>query len=258
MSERLGKVPLERALSKLGVASRAQTREWILAGRLQVNGQVVKDPWFPVVPEMDQFVVDGKPMTKSAWCTVMMYKPKGVVTTKSDEKGRATVFDLLPPEMKTLHPVGRLDMASTGLLLLTNDTRLSDFLTDPANAIPRIYVVTIEGQLLDEELAQIVDGIMDEGELLKPSKLTLKKASRKESHFLVELTEGKNRELRRIFSFFGHRVRKLKRIAFGPLELGDLEPGTVRSLTEAEIAALSELRPTIHRTVGLRRSRENF
>ncbi len=258
MSERLGKVPLERALSKLGVASRAQTREWILAGRLQVNGQVVKDPWFPVVPETDQFVVDGKPMTKSAWCTVMMYKPKGVVTTKSDEKGRATVFDLLPPEMKALHPVGRLDMASTGLLLLTNDTRLSDFLTDPMNAIPRTYVVTIEGQLLDEELKDITNGIMDEGELLKPSKLTLKKASHKESHFLVELTEGKNRELRRIFSFFGHRVRKLKRIAFGPLELGDLEPGTFRPLTDVEIAALTELRSTVHRMEGLRRSHENF
>ncbi|MBF0122395.1 MAG: rRNA pseudouridine synthase [Candidatus Omnitrophica bacterium] len=258
MNERLGKVPLERALSKLGVASRAQTREWILSGKLLVNGKVVKDPWFPVVPETDQFVVDGKPMTKSAWCTVMMYKPKGIVTTKSDEKGRATVFDLLPAEMKTLHPVGRLDMASTGLLILTNDTRLSDFLTDPTNAIPRTYVVTIEGQLLDAELEQIVNGIMDEGELLKPSKLTLKKASRKESHFLVELTEGKNRELRRIFSFFGHRVRRLKRIAFGPLELGDLEPGTFRPLTESEITALAALCSSGQGALGLRRNRENI
>ena len=258
MSENLGKVPLERALSKLGVASRNQTREWVLAGRLQVNGRVIKDPWFPVVPETDQFVVDGKPMTKRAWCTIMMYKPKGVVTTKSDEKGRSTVFDLLPQDMKTLHSVGRLDMASTGLLLLTNDTRLSDFLTDPANAIPRTYVVTIEGQLMDEELAQIENGIMDEGELLKPSKLTLRKKSSKESHFLIELTEGKNRELRRIFSFFGHRVRKLKRIAFGPLELGDLEPGTFRLLTDAEIAAVAGLRPNVRSTLGLRLRGENF
>lgn len=242
MTENLGKVPLERALSKLGVASRSQTREWILAGKLQVNGKTVKDPWFPVIPETDQFVVEGRAMSRSADCTVMMYKPKGVVTTKADEKGRPTVFTLLPPEMQALHPVGRLDMASTGLLLLTNDTRLSDFLTDPANGIPRTYVVTIESQLLDHELAQIKDGIMDEGELLKPSQLTLLKASRKESHFLVELTEGKNREIRRIFAFFGHRVRKLKRIAFGPLELGDLAPGAVRPLTEAEMSALAGLR----------------
>lgn len=241
-SVRLGKVPLERALSKLGVASRSQSREWILAGKLKVNGRVVKDPWFPVTPETDQFVVEGKAMEKTAWQTILFYKPKGCVTTKSDEQGRKTVFDLLPPEFRNLHPVGRLDMASTGLLLLTNDTRLSDFLTDPTNQIPRTYVVTIEGQLLPSQLVELEQGIMDEGELLKPSKVTLCKESGKESHFLIELTEGKNREIRRLFQNFGHRVRKLKRIAFGPLQLGEMESGSYRSVTQEELAGLGPLR----------------
>jgi len=231
----LGKVPLERALSKLGLASRSQTREWVLAGKLKVNNRVIKDPWFPVTPETDQFILDGKPLQRSAWQTIMLYKPKAVVTTKSDEKGRRTVFDLLPDELKSLHPVGRLDMASTGLLLLTNDTRLSDHLTDPANAIPRVYVVTVEGKLTEDEVKKAEQGVMDEGELLKPSALTLRKVSSKESHLLVELNEGKNREIRRLFKSLGHRVRKIKRIAFGSLKLGDLEPGAYRTVSPEEL-----------------------
>jgi pseudouridine synthase len=126
-------------------------------------------------------------------------------------------------------------MASTGLLLLTNDTRLSDHLTDPANAIPRVYVVTVEGRLTDDEMKRAEQGVLDEGERLKPSAITLRKASNKESHLLVELVEGKNREIRRLFKSLGHRVRKIKRIAFGPLKLGDLEPGTYRPVSPEEL-----------------------
>ena len=141
----MGQVPLERALSKLGVASRSQTRQWIEDGRIAVNGRIVKDPAFLVVPEKARITIEGKQVAKAASCTIMLYKPRGIVTTKSDEKGRKTVYDLLPPHLQHLHPVGRLDMATTGLLLMTTDTQFSNFLTDPENGIPRIYTVVVKG-----------------------------------------------------------------------------------------------------------------
>ena len=235
MATDFGKVPLERALSKLGAASRSQTREWILKGRLQVNGRTVRDAMFMVSPEKDRFTVDGKPVRNDGWRAIMLNKPKAVVTTKSDEKGRRTVFDLLPAELRSLHPVGRLDMATTGLLILTNDTRLSSYLTDPANAILRTYIVTVAGELTEAELAKAAAGIVDNGELLKPAGITLRKASGRESHLTVELTEGKNREIRRLFEALGHEVTQLKRVAFGPLQLGTLEPGQFRLLTREEL-----------------------
>ena len=235
MAIQFGKVPLERALSKLGVASRSQTREWVREGRLRVNGTTARNPMLPVSPEKDKFTVDGKLMRKDEWRAIMLNKPKAVITTASDEKDRCTVFDLLPSELQTLHPVGRLDMASTGLLILTNDTRLSAYLTDPANAILRTYLVTITGNFTAEKLCKALAGVMDEGELLKPSGIVLRKASQRESHLTVELSEGKNREIRRLFKALGHEVTQLKRVAFGRLQLGDLKPGRFRYLTRDEI-----------------------
>lgn len=229
-----GKVPLERALSKLGAASRSQTRDWARSGRLKVNGRTVTDPLFMVTPETDKFYLDGRPITKDPWTTILLNKPGSVVTTRSDEKGRKTVFDILPPEFRNLHPVGRLDMATTGLLLLTNDTRLSAWLTDPANAVLRTYAVTVAGLVTEEELRRAAAGIMDDGELLKPAGLTLRKSSGRETHLMVELTEGKNREIRRLFAAIGHEVTKLKRISFGAFTLGDLQPGDFRRLSQEE------------------------
>jgi 23S rRNA pseudouridine2605 synthase len=230
-----GKVSLERALSKLGLMSRTQTREYILAGRLTVNGRIICDPMFAVVPETAQFALDGKPLQKTSWQAIMFYKPKGIVTARVDKKGERTVFDVLPREFHQLHPVGRLDKATTGLLLLTNDTKLSNYLTDPVNTIPRVYVITVEGEFTDQDLERVHEGVMDKEELLKPSKVTLRKASGKESHLIVELTEGKNREIRRLFECLGHPVRKIKRVAFGNLQLGDLQPGAFRFVTEQEL-----------------------
>jgi len=234
----LGKVILERALSKLGSASRSQTRSWILEGRLKVNGRVIKDPLYLVVPEKDKFVLDGKLLHRSSWQTIMLYKPKAVVTTRSDERGRRTGFDLLPEELKQLHTVGRLDMATTGLLLLTNDSRLSAYLTDPANAILRTYIVMVEGRVSQEEVHQATQGIWDKGEFLKSSKVFLRKVSNKESHLIMELTEGKNREIRRLFKSLGHEVTRLKRVAFGPFALGKMRPGEFRQIKHEEIALL--------------------
>jgi len=241
MQRRPGTVSLERALSKLGLASRSQTREWILRGKLSVNGKVVRDPSFPVVPETARFVLDGKPLRRETSKTVILYKPDGIVTTKHDEKGRMTVFDILPPELSALHPVGRLDMATTGLLILTNDTKLSNALTDPKNKVPRTYLVTVEGRIEETSIVSVLSGILDNGELLKPSQVIIRKACNKETHLVVELTEGKNREIRRIFSSLGHEVTRLKRISFGSITLDGLSPGSFRYMTPEEILSLKQL-----------------
>ncbi len=235
MIKNSNKFALERALSKLGTASRSQTRAWILEGRLSVNGKVVKDPFRMITPGKDKIALDGEEVQKKGWKTILLYKPRSVVTTRFDEHGRNTVFDLLPKELKSLHPVGRLDMATTGLLLLTNDTSLSAYLTDPANAIKRTYVVSVNGKVTPEEIQKLVRGIYDRGEFLKPLKIILRKASNKESHLIVELTEGKNREIRRIFESIGREVTSLRRIAFGPMKLGEMQPGQFRYLSPEEI-----------------------
>lgn len=231
----MGQVPLERALSKLGVASRRQTRQWIEEGLLAVNGHVIKDAAFLVVPEKARITINGKPVARAVACTIMLNKPRGIITTKSDEKGRRTVYDLLPAYLQHLHPVGRLDMASSGLLLMTTDTQLSNFLTDPGNEIPRIYAVSVAGWITDEEIKCLSQGIQDKGQLLKASLIALRKASNKESHLIVQLAEGKNREIRRMFEALGSEVTALKRIAFGKLKLGTLAPGHFREVAKKEI-----------------------
>ncbi len=238
MTTKFGKVALERALSKMGLASRAQTRGWILEGKLRVNGKIIKDPLYLVVPEKDKFVLNGLLLKRNSLHTIMLYKPKALVTTRCDERGRATVFDVLPEELKHLHAVGRLDMATTGLLLMTNDTKLSAYLTDPVNAILRIYVVVVEGRITHEKLQKAAHGIWDKREFLKPARIMLRKVSNKESHLVVELTEGKNREIRRLFKTLGHEVIQLKRVVFGCLKLEGLQPGQFRYLTPMEIEAL--------------------
>jgi 23S rRNA pseudouridine2605 synthase len=231
----MGQVPLERALSKLGIASRSQTRQWIQAGHIAVNGRVIKNPEFLVVPEEIQITVNGKPVARATACTIMLYKPRGIVTTRSDEKGRKTVYDLLPAHLQHLHPVGRLDMATTGLLLMTTDTQLSNFLTDPDNGILRIYAVRVVGRITDDDIKRLSEGIQDKGELLKASSITLRKVSNKESHLIVHLTEGKNREIRRMFECLGSEVIDLKRIAFGKLKLGTLEWGQFKEISKKDI-----------------------
>ncbi len=234
-----GTVPLLRALSKLGLASRTQTLEWIQAGRLAVNGRCLRDPAVPVVPERDCFTLDGKALERPAQRQVIvLHKPDGYVTTKRDEKGRKTIFDLLPADLQSLHAVGRLDLHTSGVLLLTNDTRLSHRLCDPAAAVARQYHVSVDGRLEDATLQQLLTGVEDRGEWLKASEVVLRKRSGRETHLFITLHEGKNRELRRLCKAVGHEVNKLKRLAFGPVPLGDLASGQWRELTALEIAAL--------------------
>ncbi len=220
------KVALNRALSKLGILSRKQAGAAIVAGRVRVDGLIVTEPAHQVVPERVHIVVDDERREKAAWRTIVLNKPRGVVTTRRDPEGRKTVFDVIGDEADGLIAAGRLDAATTGLLLLTTDTRLANWITDPENAVPRVYIVTVRGEVTPDDL-----------ERLQPASATLRKASGRESHLTVELREGKNREIRRLFAGIGHEVTRLKRVKFGGLELGDLEPAGWRELTRADVRA---------------------
>ena len=236
---RAGRVPLDRTLSKLGLASRAEARQLIADGRVAVDGRVVHNPATLVVPERVRISIDGAAQRtgRSTRRVVIFHKPRGIVTTRRDPEGRKTVFDLLGSASTGLVAVGRLDLASTGLLIFTNDTQLANRLTDPSNRIPRTYVVTVRGRVTPETAAQLERGFVvqgarpgDTGERLSASSVEIRKASGRESHLIVELQEGKNRELRRLFDAAGHEVTRIHRISFGEYELGDLQPGEWREV----------------------------
>jgi 23S rRNA pseudouridine2605 synthase len=229
------RVHLNRLLSKLGVLSRSQAVAAILDGRVSVNGRVVRDPGTPVDPLSARVVVDGRRATGSSWQTLAFHKPRGVVTTRRDPEGRPTIFDVLGAAGRGLAPVGRLDMATSGLLLLTSDTALLDWLTDPRHAVPRTYTVSVRGRVTPEACARLAEGVRDRGEWLKAGEIVLRKASGRESHLIVTLHEGKNREIRRLFKTAGHEVTRLARVAFGGVALGALAPGGWRHLSEAEV-----------------------
>ena len=229
-------VALERALSKLGLASRSQARRLIMDGRVEVDGRLVRDPRARVVPERARIRLDRTDRPAAARLTVALHKPRGVITTRSDPDGRPTVYSLLTGLEAHVVPVGRLDLATSGLLLLTNDTRLADWLTDPASGVPRVYLVTVRGRVTDEEVARLTSGLDSRGERLAATAAVLRKASSRESHLVVTLTEGRNREVRRLVEGIGHEVTRLRRVQIGGLELGTLAPRAWRVLDDEELA----------------------
>ena len=225
------RVPLARALSKLGICSRSEAAARILDGRVAVGGVVIRDPRHPAAPERDRITVDGAPARRGTWRLLLLNKTRGTVTTRRDPEGRPTVFDLLGEDARGLVAVGRLDLATTGLLLLTTDTQLAHRLSDPASGLVRRYVVTVRGSLSDGEADRMVAGIDD----LRADSVRVRKRSARETHLIVELREGRNREIRRLCAAVGHEVTALKRVAFGGLELGDLPPGRWRSVSKDEL-----------------------
>ena len=234
----MSRTRLDRALSKLGIASRSEAKQLIADGRVRVAGRVVRDAARFVVPEQDAITVDGAKARRREWRTIAFHKPKGVVTTRHDPDGRPTVFDVLGDAAESLVAVGRLDMASTGLLLLTTDTQLANSLTDPSNSIVRRYIVTVRGAFDDEDARRMTDGI--DGR--RAHSVIVRKRSARETHLIVELVEGKNREVRRMLESLGHPVTKLMRVAFGRVELGQLQPGEWRELRRAEVSPFSSSR----------------
>ncbi len=230
-------VHLNRALSKLGILSRSQATQAILDGRVTVDGRVVLNPAARVDLHRARLDVDGAHAVASAWRTILVNKPRGVVTTRVDPADRTTIYDLFGDQAAGLVPVGRLDMATSGLLILTTDTALADWITDPSNAVPRLYVVTVRGSVTGEEAARLEGGVTDGRDELKAVRVTVRKRSERESHLLVELHEGKNREVRRLCAAIGHEVTRLKRVALGQLTLGELQPGEWRELAREELMA---------------------
>jgi 23S rRNA pseudouridine2605 synthase len=210
--------PLNRALSKLGILSRSQATDAIRSGRVRVDGRIVTEPLTAVVPERVRISVDETPQARARWRTLVFHKPRGVVTTRRDPGGRRTIYDVLGDAGQGLIAAGRLDVATSGLLVMTNDTRLANWITDPKNAIPRVYLVTVRG-----DVTATLPGV------------TIRKRSTRETHLVVELLQGRNREVRNMFAEIGHEVTRLKRVQFGRLDLGELQPGQWRELTRAEV-----------------------
>jgi len=229
-------VSLERALSKLGLASRSQAHALIRDGHVSVDGRLVRNPAARIVPERAAIAIDGTVQTKSAAVTIVLHKPRGYVTTRSDPEGRKTVYDLITDLPERVVPVGRLDLATSGVLLLTNDTQFGNWLTDPESAVPRVYLVTVEGRATPEAAVRLVEGIDDAGERLRASSVVVRKASTRESHLVVTLEQGKNREVRRLLAAIGHPVTQLRRVRFGGIELGTMTPGQWRRLSDQELS----------------------
>lgn len=228
-------IPLERALSKLGLATRREARALIVEGRVQINGRLVRDPARLVVPERVRVTIDRRDRQRAERITIALHKPRGVVTTRRDPEGRKTVYDLLTDLDAHVVPVGRLDFATSGLLLLTNDTRFAEWLTNPENEVARIYLVTVRGRVTEAEAARLERGIRDRDETLEARAVTIRKASNRESLLIVELIEGRNREIRRMMKTIGHQVTRLRRVQIGGLTLGDLAPGKWRRISSAEL-----------------------
>ena len=230
-------VRLQKFLAQAGIASRRASEEIILAGRVEVNGRLVTRLGTQVDPAKDVVTVSGKPIQPLSHRYVAVHKPKGVLCTRKDERGRALLGDLLPPDWD-LKPVGRLDRDSEGLIFATNDGEFALRMTHPRYNVPKIYTVEVKGNVPRTALAQFTEGVEDAGDLLRARKATLESSTRARSIVRVELTEGKNREVRRLFATQELKVIRLTRVQIGKIKLGELPPGKWRTLTETEIQTL--------------------
>jgi 23S rRNA pseudouridine2605 synthase len=232
--EKSRRVGLARALSKLGYCSRSQAAELIRAGRVQLQGKTQRNPEAPVSLPGDQIKVDGRAVGAAAAIYWMLNKPRGAVTTASDEKDRTTVYAHVPEELPWLAPVGRLDKASEGLLLLTNDSEWAARIAAPETHLDKTYHVQI-GAVPDATLLErIVSGVRVQAELLRVKSAEILRRGEKNSWLVVVLDEGRNRQIRRIFDALNIEVLRLVRVAIGPLTLGDLPKGKSRPLTAEE------------------------
>jgi 23S rRNA pseudouridine2605 synthase len=227
-------------LSKLGYCSRSRAAELIRAGRVSLNGKVRRDPETPVHVHADLCEVDGQRIEPTRKFYLMLNKPHGYITTTADEKGRQTIYDLLPHNLPWLGPVGRLDKASEGLLLLTNDSEWAARITSPESHLDKIYHVQISKLADDQLLAAIQRGVTSRGEALSVKSAVLLRRGAKNSWLEIALDEGRNRQIRRIFDELGIKVLRLVRIAIGSLQLGHLAKGESRPISKAEKIALDE------------------
>lgn len=231
-------VRLQKFLAEAGVASRRASEKIILEGRVSVNGRVVSELGAKVDPVHDHVAVDDRVLRVKRKLYIALHKPPGYLCTRRDELSRKTIGDLLPKEWSNLYPVGRLDKESEGLIFLTNDGDFSLHLTHPRYGVRKNYVATVTGRVLPEILRRFIAGISQEGEMLKAEKARLISANNSNSVVELELAEGKNREVRRLFESQGLEVNRLVRTQIGKIKLGELPKGKWRALTESEINSL--------------------
>ena len=240
--QRYPKVTLARALSKLGYCSRTQAQDLIRTGEVRVNNIVRSDEKTRVDLERDRIEVDGQPVTSRNKIYLMLNKPRGIVTTRSDEEGRKTVYDLLKgAELPWVAPVGRLDKASEGLLLFTNDTGWAAEILTPQSHLDKTYHVQIDCLADERVLQRIIKGVTTgEGDFLRAKHVTLLRQGSRNSWLEMVLDEGKNRQIRRLLSAIGVKVLRVVRVAIGPLKLGNLGKGAFRHLMEEERDSLAK------------------
>ena len=237
MAERLQKV-----IAQAGVASRRKAEKLITEGKVKVNGQLITELGTKVNPT-DQVEVSGVPIEKESLHTYLFYKPRGVISSVTDNKGRKTVTDFFEDLPYRLYPIGRLDYDTSGLLILTNDGEFTNLMTHPRYKIKKKYIAKLKGYLLREEVKQLEKGIKLEDGMTQPALIKVKSQDRDRNvtHVEITITEGRNRQVRRMFSHFGHEVTKLSRVEYGPLNLKGLNAGQGRTLTPHEVKVLRHL-----------------
>lgn len=233
---------INKYLASAGLGSRRKCEEFVLQKRVKVNGKVIDNLAFDIA-ENDKVMIDDKLVSvPRSFTYLMMHKPKGYLTTVSDDRERKTVMELLPEEFKHLMPVGRLDYNSEGLLLFTNDGEMAQKLMRPKNEIVKTYLVKVEGEVSSFDVSEIEKGVtLIDGTKFKECKVNIKEIKERKTKLEIQITEGKNREIRKIFDKFGYNVIFLKRISIGEIKLGGLTRGTCRLLRPAEIRYLKSL-----------------
>lgn len=239
---------LDRVLSKAGAGSRTEARSWIGSGRVKVNGRVIQTPDHWVDVKRDQVMLDGKPLVQAERRYILLYKPKGYLTTYRDPQHRPTVYDLIPGLNQFVGTAGRLDLETSGLLLLTNDSDLAEVITNPDRHIPKTYLVKASGLLSDDQLVQLSRGVELSDGLTRPAAVRRVRDSAKYTFFEITIAEGRNRQVRRMLEAIGSKVLKLVRIGLGPLTLEGMQIGGWRELSKTEVGGLYKMSRTKRRS----------
>jgi 23S rRNA pseudouridine2605 synthase len=225
-------------LAAAGLGSRRQCEELITTGRVEIDRKVITELGSRVDISTQEIRVDGQPLPRTKMCYYAVNKPSGVVCTNSDPSGRPRVIDMLPSDDVRLFTIGRLDLSSEGLILVTNDGELANMLTHPRYGVEKTYRVLVAGRPAPEVLLKLRRGVHLAEGVARVERVEVKSHHKESTHLEIVLREGKNREIRRILARLGHKVMKLTRIAVGPIRLGEMPPGSVRKLSKEEIAAL--------------------
>jgi 23S rRNA pseudouridine2605 synthase len=243
-------VRLQKLIAAAGIASRRHAEELIIAGKVTVNGEVIKELGAKADPEKDHIKVNGKlinPQLQSREKVyVLLNKPKGYLSSVSDPEGRPLVTELLPPSLGRLHPVGRLDFNTEGLLLLTNDGEFTNFITAARNQVEKVYEVKVKGVPTDAAIERLRRGVtLDDGTRTAPAKITKLDETQTNAWYEVMLHQGRNQQIRRMFELIGHSVLKLRRVRIGSLRDDKLKPGHWRFLSPGEVKAIRRLRRSV-------------